>query len=192
MSSSLQRLRSANAGNDSGLPIKSMVKSVLGFISGNFWPFSNGVDDYDSFNKEALSPYYLEHSFLADQNHRTLVEYLFKSNTSETSSLAVGGATTVGEYGTSESSHEGYEHDEKGVVDYSILSIAVVSLGLLLIVEFMLHQLDHLAHRRKFFKIVTRTFYRECKLRNCTCLKDEEAYFSPTQLSILSGNIGYS
>jgi hypothetical protein len=48
-------------------------------------------------------------------------------------------------------------------VDYSILSIAILTLGLLLVVELILHKLDELAKERKFFRHVLHTFYRECK-----------------------------
>ena len=46
--------------------------------------------------------------------------------------------------------------------DYSILSIAVITLGLILLVELGRHRLDHSALGRPFFQSVLEGVYREC------------------------------
>lgn len=56
--------------------------------------------------------------------------------------------------------------DEKyGSVDYSVLAVAVMTLGLIMIVEVCRHRLDHAALGRPFFKAVLEGVYTECKLQ---------------------------
>lgn len=63
-----------------------------------------------------------------------------------------------------ESSYYGDEEEEGVVlVDYSVLSVAVMTLGLILLVEGIRHRLDHEAKHRPFFKVVLETTYGECK-----------------------------
>lgn len=47
--------------------------------------------------------------------------------------------------------------------DYTVLSVAVTTLGLILVVELIRHKLDHAATGRVFFKTVLDGVYRECK-----------------------------
>jgi hypothetical protein len=48
-------------------------------------------------------------------------------------------------------------------IDYSILAVVVLTLGLILIVELVRHHIDHLAHGRPFFIAVLESVYAECK-----------------------------
>jgi hypothetical protein len=48
-----------------------------------------------------------------------------------------------------------------GAVDYTVLSVVVVTLGLVILVEIVQHKLDHKAHGRPFFKTVLEAVYRE-------------------------------
>lgn len=47
-------------------------------------------------------------------------------------------------------------------LDYSVLSVAVMTLGLILFVEVIRHRLDHIAEHRPFFKTVLDATYSEC------------------------------
>ena len=49
-------------------------------------------------------------------------------------------------------------------IDYTVVSVGVMTLGLLLVVEFVRHSLDHAAIGRPFFKAVLEGVYSECKL----------------------------
>ena len=49
-------------------------------------------------------------------------------------------------------------------LDYSVLSVGVTTLALLLCVELIRHRLDHAAQHRPFFKTVLEQVYSECKL----------------------------
>ena len=55
------------------------------------------------------------------------------------------------------------EKDE-GRLDYSVLSVAVMTLALLLFVEVLRHKLDSEAAFRPFFKVVLEATYSECTL----------------------------
>ena len=57
--------------------------------------------------------------------------------------------------------------DEPVRVDYSVLSVGVLTLGLILIVEVFRHRIDHAAVGRPFFKAVLEGVYSE---RTC-CIK---------------------
>jgi hypothetical protein len=46
--------------------------------------------------------------------------------------------------------------------DYSVLSVTVMTLGLIIMVEFVKHKMDHMAHGRRYFTAVLQTFYAEC------------------------------
>jgi hypothetical protein len=48
-------------------------------------------------------------------------------------------------------------------LDYTVLSVGVLTLGLILFVEVIRHRLDHEAHGRPFFKTVLEGVYSECK-----------------------------
>jgi hypothetical protein len=48
-------------------------------------------------------------------------------------------------------------------LDYTVLSVAVITLGLILIVELIRHRLDVAATGRPFFKSVLEGVYKECK-----------------------------
>lgn len=51
--------------------------------------------------------------------------------------------------------------DEGPAIDYTVLSVAVTTLGLLLIVELLRHKIDQAATGREFFKTVLEGVYRE-------------------------------
>jgi len=143
-----------------GLPMATMIKSTIEVFYKHLWPTLSGNQEFDSYTKAYIrgendhsSNYYVEHSYLFDNHHRRL-----RSDENSSSSY---GIKTSSLYEESPSS---------GVVDYSILSVAVLTLGLLLAVEFLLHQLDHLAHHRRFFQSVVTTFYKECKFTGTNLL----------------------
>ena len=48
-------------------------------------------------------------------------------------------------------------------LDYSVLSVGVMTLGLILVVEIGRHHIDHKAHGRPFFQAVLDNVYSECK-----------------------------
>ena len=48
-------------------------------------------------------------------------------------------------------------------IDYTVLSVAVATLGLILVVELARHKIDHLAIGRPFFQTVLATVNSECK-----------------------------
>lgn len=52
---------------------------------------------------------------------------------------------------------------EEEPLDYSVLSVGVMTLGLILCVEVLRHRLDHLAEYKPFFKCVLEATYSECK-----------------------------
>lgn len=64
-------------------------------------------------------------------------------------------------------SDDGGGYDSKAPIplDYSVLAIGVLTLGLILLVEVCRHALDHAAHYKPFFKAVLQMLYSECKLR---------------------------
>lgn len=55
----------------------------------------------------------------------------------------------------------------KAGIDYSVLSVAVVTLGLIMVVEVGRHRLDHMAIGKPFFKNVLEGVYSERKLKRC-------------------------
>jgi hypothetical protein len=71
-----------------------------------------------------------------------------------------------GDGGSYESAYdEGYyDSKSKGPIplDYSVLSVGVLTLALILFVEVCRHALDHAAHHRPFFKAVLQMLYSEC------------------------------
>ena len=48
-------------------------------------------------------------------------------------------------------------------MDYSVLSVAVMTLGLIMVVEVFIHRLDHAAHGRPYFTAVLENIYNERK-----------------------------
>ena len=54
-------------------------------------------------------------------------------------------------------------------IDYTVVSVGVMTLGLLLVVEFVRHSLDHAAIGRPFFKAVLEGVYSECKCYSFYC-----------------------
>lgn len=52
---------------------------------------------------------------------------------------------------------------DKAPLDYTVLSVAVITLGLILVVELIRHRVDVAATGRPFFKTVLEGVYRECK-----------------------------
>ena len=55
-------------------------------------------------------------------------------------------------------------------LDYSVISVGVTTLGLILAVELVRHKLDLKAIGRPFFKTVLEGVYRECKFPYEICL----------------------
>jgi hypothetical protein len=47
-------------------------------------------------------------------------------------------------------------------MDYSVLSVAVMTLGLIMVVEVLRHRLDHAAMGRPYFSAVLENIYGEC------------------------------
>lgn len=48
-------------------------------------------------------------------------------------------------------------------IDYSVLGVLVMTLGLIMIVEVFRHRLDHAAKGKPFFSSVLEGVYTECK-----------------------------
>jgi hypothetical protein len=63
--------------------------------------------------------------------------------------------------------HRWLKDDEEETVgfrmDYSVLSVAVMTLGLIMVVEVFIHRLDHAAAGRPYFTAVLENIYNECK-----------------------------
>ena len=57
---------------------------------------------------------------------------------------------------------EAYAKKEEEPLDYSVVSVGVLTLGLILLVEIVRHHIDHAAHGRPFFKTVLENVYSEC------------------------------
>jgi hypothetical protein len=55
-----------------------------------------------------------------------------------------------------------YAKKEEEPLDYSVLSVGVLTLGLILLVEIVRHHVDHSAHGRPFFQSVLENVYSEC------------------------------
>jgi hypothetical protein len=57
-----------------------------------------------------------------------------------------------------------YYDEKEGQVplDYSVLSVGILTLGLILFVEAARHWFDHRAHGKPFFNAVLQTLYSEC------------------------------
>lgn len=72
----------------------------------------------------------------------------------------------LGEEGSGNSSKYatdgGYGKSGPIPLDYSVLSVGVLTLGLILFVEVCRHALDHSARHRPFFKAVLEMLYSEC------------------------------
>lgn len=49
------------------------------------------------------------------------------------------------------------------LIDYGVLSVAALTLGLILVVEVVRHKLDHWAGNTKFYHAVLERVYEECK-----------------------------
>ena len=54
------------------------------------------------------------------------------------------------------------DHSSSGA-GFGIFAIVIFTLGLILVVESILHRLDHYAKGREFFREILSTCYRECK-----------------------------
>lgn len=48
-------------------------------------------------------------------------------------------------------------------VNYTVVSVGIMTLGLIVVVELIRHQLDHVAIKRPFYKAVLQGVYSECK-----------------------------
>ena len=56
-----------------------------------------------------------------------------------------------------------YDKIEDDTLDYSVLSVGVMTLGLIMMVEVVRHKLDYEAQHRPFFKVVLEAAYSECE-----------------------------
>lgn len=66
--------------------------------------------------------------------------------------------------GEQDAAYSSYTKKEEAPLDYSVLSVGVMTLGLILCVEVIRHKLDHEAEHRPFFKVVLEATYSECML----------------------------
>ena len=48
-------------------------------------------------------------------------------------------------------------------VNYTVVSVGIMTLGLIVVVELIRHQLDQVALKRPFYKTVLQGVYSECK-----------------------------
>ena len=55
-------------------------------------------------------------------------------------------------------------------IDYNVLSVATMTLALIMMVEVFRHKLDHMAHDRPFFHAVLENIYAECESVNVQVL----------------------
>jgi hypothetical protein len=51
-------------------------------------------------------------------------------------------------------------------IDYNVLSVAAMTLALIMMVEYIRHLLDHQAEHRPFFRVVLEGVYAECTFQN--------------------------
>lgn len=65
-------------------------------------------------------------------------------------------------------------------IDYSVLSVAVMTLGLIMIVEVIRHRIDHAAINKPFFQAVLNGVNSECKFTKFVLLL--HLYLVPTLL----------
>ncbi len=54
---------------------------------------------------------------------------------------------------------------ESPVVDYTVVGVIVITLGLILVIEVLRHKLDEATSGHSFSKVVVELMYRECKFR---------------------------
>lgn len=59
--------------------------------------------------------------------------------------------------------YNGKKKKEPVYIDYSVLSVGILTLGLILFVEVSRHWIDHRAHGKPFFTAVLLMLYSECK-----------------------------
>lgn len=52
--------------------------------------------------------------------------------------------------------------DDPVKIDYNVLSVAAMTLALIMMVEVIRHKLDHAARHRPFFQAVLENIYAEC------------------------------
>jgi hypothetical protein len=100
---------------------------------------------YEEIWRDASSPYY-RYDSTADADADAYERWL----------SGVGAAAAYG--GSAKQTHE--------PVDYSVLCVGVMTLGLILCVEVIRHRLDHEAAHRPFFKVVLEVTYSECEYRS--------------------------
>lgn len=70
------------------------------------------------------------------------------------------------DYSDSDHSHR-YLAGGDPIIDFTALSMAVVTMSLLMIVAILRHKIDHLARGKEFFENVLEAAYHECKF---TCM----------------------
>lgn len=63
-------------------------------------------------------------------------------------------------------SHQEKEKAEESEMDYTVLSVAVMTLGMLMVVEVLIHKLDNAARGRPYFTAVLTNIYSERKQTN--------------------------
>ena len=64
----------------------------------------------------------------------------------------------------------GKDKKDEGRMDYSALSVAVMTLGLIMVVEVIRHKLDHAALGKPYFEAVLENIYAECECSNRSLL----------------------
>ena len=95
------------------------------------------------------------YSYLYEQPHKGRDDGAFSYWDGPYRTLAEESSSSYG-YG------DGYKKEAEPL-DYSVLSVGVMTLGLILFVEVIRHQFDHAAKGRPFFKTVLEGVYSECK-----------------------------
>ena len=68
---------------------------------------------------------------------------------------------------------------EEEPLDYSVLSVGVMTLGLILVVEIGRHYIDHKVHGKPFSQAVLDNVYSECKYDLCLSLLSTVCFVDP-------------
>ena len=126
-------------------------------------------DGYNDNSTTASTNYNDEFGYYGSSNETT---YGFGDTYNESTSYGYGG-------GYNDDYTEGYGYDDYAKKDekksygdnfaYGAMSVAVLTLGLVIVVEYILHQIDHKAIGKPFGQAVLDAVYRECKCC-CCCL----------------------
>ena len=67
---------------------------------------------------------------------------------------------------------------EKNPLDYTVFSVGIMTLVMILVVELIRHQLDHATeHSGRFFKNVLESVYSECKILDTANCRKQLLFF---------------